>query len=251
MKNLKIQIVIALLVFLSVTSCNKEKSGDAKIHTIDFEALSTGDQGYWNGSDLSGSFIVPNMTFDNQYSAQYSSWQGFSYSQKADVATSGFANLYSVFDTNNGTNKFALYYQPYSGDTYAHFFQGMEYQLRSVKVCNSTYAALSMKNGDAFAKKFGGVSGNDKDWFKMTVIGYNAAGDSVHSVDFYLADYRFDDNSKDYILNKWTTVDLTALGKVNKITFRFSSTDVGTFGMNTPAITCIDDLVFEGDLLEL
>jgi len=52
-----------------------------------------------------------------------------------------------------------------------------------------------MKNGTAgFAKKFGGTSGNDQDWFKMTAIGYNAAGDSVKSVDFYLADYRFDDN---------------------------------------------------------
>ena len=183
------------------------------------------------------------MTFENEYSVQYSSWQGFSYSQKADIETAGIDNLYSVYDVNNGINKFALYYQPYSGDDFAHFDVGMEYQLRSIKVCNSTYAALSMKNGDAFAKKFGGTSGNDKDWFKMTIIGYNAAGDSIHSLDFYFADYRFDDNSKDYIVNEWTTVDLAPLGKVNKITIRYSSTDIGQFGMNTPAIACFDDLI--------
>ncbi len=245
MKTIKIQIVIAFLGLILITSCKKSNLSDTKIQTIDFEALSAGDQGFWNGSDQSGKFIVSDMTFENQYSAQYSSWQGFSYSQKADVVTSGIANLYSVFDSDNGTNKFAIYYQPYSSDAFAHFPTGTEYQLRSVKVCNSTYAALSMKNGDAFAKKFGGTTGNDQDWFKMTIIGYNAAGDSIHSVDFYLADYRFNDNSKDYIINKWTTVDLTSLGKVNKITVRYSSTDVGFYGMNTPAIACLDDLVYE------
>jgi hypothetical protein len=248
MKNIKVLIVIALLGIISIVACKKETIDTTETETIDFEELPTGVQGFWNGSDLSGNFSTANMTFENQYSAQYSSWQGFSYAQKADVVTSGFDNLYSVFDEDNGTNKFAIYYQPYSGDAFASFTPGMEYQLRSLKVCNATYAALSMKNGDSFAKKFGGDSGNDKDWFKMTIIGYNAAGDSVHSVDFYLADYRFDDNSKDYIVNKWTTVDLTALGKVNKITFRFSSTDMGLYGMNTPAIACLDDLVFESHL---
>ena len=79
----------------------------------------------------------------------------------------------------------------------------------------------------------------------MTIIGYNAAGDSVKSLDFFLADYRFADNSKDYIVDKWTVVDLTALGKVNKLTFRFSSSDNGDYGMNTPAYVCLDDLQYE------
>ena len=79
----------------------------------------------------------------------------------------------------------------------------------------------------------------------MTVVGYNAAGDSVKSVDFYLADYRFDNNSLDYIVDKWTTVDLTLLGKINKLTFRFSSSDNGNWGMNTPSYVCLDNLKYE------
>ncbi len=250
MKNIKVQIVIVLISVFFLSSCKKDKLENVNTQTISFEELSTGDQGYWNGSDQSGRFISSGMTFENEYSAQYSSWQGFAYSQKADIETAGIDNLYSVYNADNGTNKFALYYQPYSGDDFAHFETGVEYQLRSIKVCNTTYAALSIKNGDAFAKKFGGNTGNDKDWFKMTIIGYNAAGDSIHSVDFYLADYRFDDNSKDYIVDKWTTVNLTPLGKVNKIAFRFSSSDVGQFGMNTPAIACFDELVFESGVEE-
>jgi hypothetical protein len=103
-----------------------------------------------------------------------------------------------------------------------------------------------MKIGDPnFAKKFGGVSGSDPDWFKITAIGYNAAGDSVKSVDFYLADYRATENAKDYTVNKWTNFDLSPLGKINKLTFRFSSTDNGAWGMNTPAYVCLDNLKFE------
>ena len=134
---------------------------------------------------------------------------------------------------------------PYDADAFASFPASTEYAVRSINVCNSTYTALSMKNGDSFTKKFGGSTGNDKDWFKMTVVGFNAAGDSVKSVSFYLADYRFDDNSKDYIVNKWTTVDLSSLGKINKMTFRFASTDNNNWGMNTPAYVCFDNLKYE------
>ena len=103
-----------------------------------------------------------------------------------------------------------------------------------------------MKLGDAPpAKKFGGPSGNDPDWFKLTVIGYNPAGDSVKSVAFYLADYRFSNHSLNYIVSKWTSVDLTPLGKINKLTFRLSSSDNGAWGMNTPGYVCLDNLKYE------
>ena len=245
MKSLKIQLFAVLLGFSFFTSCKKENGDTVVTKTVDFENQTIGASGYWNGSDGSGSFVSNGLTFPNNFSTLYSSWEGFSYSQKADVTTSGVGNLYSVFDAANGVNKFAIYYPPYQGDLYAIFPAGAQNTLRSVSICNATYAALSMKNGDSFAKKFGGASGNDKDWFKMTIIGYNALGDSVKAVDFYLADYRFDDNSKDYIVNKWTTVDLTSLGKINKVTFRFSSTDNGAYGMNTPAIVCLDNIKYD------
>ena len=245
MKNLKIQFAAILLGLIIFTSCRKENGDIIETKIVDFENLSVGTSGYWNGSDLTGSFTSSGMIFTNEYNTTYSSWQGYSYSQKADIATSGFDNQFSVFDGTNGNNNFAIYYPPYGGDLYAGFSLGTEKPFQSVSICNSTYAALSMKNGDPFAKKFGGVSGNDKDWFKMTIIGYDALGDSVKAIDFYLADYRFDDNSKDYIVNKWTTVDLLSLGKINKITFRFSSTDMGAYGMNTPAIVCLDNIKYD------
>ena len=61
------------------------------------------------------------------------------------------------------------------------------------------------------------------------------------SVEFYLADYRFSDNSQDYIVTTWEWVDLTSLGNVDSLVFNLSSSDNGTFGMNTPAFFCMDD----------
>jgi hypothetical protein len=245
MKDLKIQLFAVLVCFSIFTSCKKENGDNVVTKTVDFEDLSVGNSGYWNGSDGSGSFVASGITFPNNYNVTYSSWEGFAYSQKSDVLTSGVGNQFSVYDAANGANKFGIYYPPFGSDMFIGFAGETQNTFKSVSVCNSTYAALSMKNGDIFAKKFGGSSGNDQDWFKMTFIGYNAAGDSVSSKDFYLADYRFSDNSMDYILNKWTIVDLTSLGKINKLTFRFSSTDMNGIWLNTPAIVCLDNIKYE------
>jgi hypothetical protein len=245
MKSIKNQFVIFLFL-ISIVSCRKETGDLIEIKRADFELLALKNSTYWNGSDKAGKFASGGLTFENNYNTLFGSWDGFALSQKADVTTAGYGNQYSVFDISNGANNFAIYYPPFGSDAFASFPTGSEYIINSISICNSTYTALTMKIGDPnFAKKFGGVSGNDPDWYKVTAIGYNAAGDSVKSADFYLADYRAADNSKDYIVNKWTTFNLSSLGKINKLTFRFSSTDNGSWGMNTPAYVCLDDLKYE------
>ena len=251
MKIFKIQTALLLLGLIVFASCEKEDKDQVDIKTIDFENLTLTDPWYWNGSDGSESFSAGEMVFSNNNYTTY--WEGFSYSQKVEI-TGGTDNnhynfQYSVYNPTNGANKYAIYYPPYGSDSFAGFSGGAEKLIKSISVCNSSYAGLSMKKGDDFAKKFGGPTGNDQDWLKMTIIGYDAAGDSVNAVHFYLADYRFANNSSDYILNTWTPVNLSTLGKVNKITFRFSSSDNGAFGINTPTIVCIDNIIYEEPIL--
>jgi hypothetical protein len=101
-----------------------------------------------------------------------------------------------------------------------------------------------MLNGDQFAKKFGGESGNDPDFFKLTIEGEDASNNSVGTVDFYLADYRFADNSKDYIVDSWERVDLSSLKGATELSLEFTSSDNDPqFGLNTPAYAAIDNLV--------
>jgi hypothetical protein len=107
---------------------------------------------------------------------------------------------------------------------------------------NTTYAALSMLNGDAFAKKFGGVSGTDADWFNITIEGL-LGGAVIGNQVFYLADYRFADSADDYVIDQWTWVDLSGFGLVDELRFSFDSSDLGTFGINTPTYAAMDFLV--------
>ncbi|HUT45289.1 MAG TPA: DUF4465 domain-containing protein, partial [Sedimentisphaerales bacterium] len=92
-------------------------------------------------------------------------------------------------------------------------------------------------------KKFGGDSGSDPDFFMLTITGKDIDGTVVGMVDFYLADYRFEDNGEDYIVDTWQYVDLTSLGEVMSLEFALSSSDVGDWGMNTPAYFVIDTIV--------
>lgn len=166
-------------------------------------------------------------------------WSGWSYSNTTDTTTPGFTNQYSAY-TGSGNGGSANYAVAYLGSPTV-LFDGPS-AVPGGYFTNSTYAALSMLNGDGFAKKFGGTSGNDPDFLMLTITGWNAANLSTGSVDFYLADYRFADNASDYVVRDWTFVNLASLGTVSKLTFGLVSTDNGQFGMNTPAYFALDDL---------
>jgi hypothetical protein len=51
----------------------------------------------------------------------------------------------------------------------------------------------------------------------------------------------YEDPEDDYILKEWEWLDLTSLGLVTSLNFALESSDVGEYGMNTPAYFCIDD----------
>jgi hypothetical protein len=100
-----------------------------------------------------------------------------------------------------------------------------------------------MRDGDAFAKKFGGTSGNDADFFKLELQGFRG-GNLTNKFDFYLADFRAANAADDYIVENWTRVNLASLGTVDSLKFALTSSDVGQFGMNTPAYFAMDRLEF-------
>jgi len=99
-----------------------------------------------------------------------------------------------------------------------------------------------MKNGDAYAKKFGGESGNDPDWLLLAIEGFNSEGISTGKVEVNLADFTYSINTNEYILNTWKWVNLQKLGRISKLEFSLRSTDNGNWGMNTPGYFCIDNL---------
>jgi hypothetical protein len=220
---------------------------------VDFEDVGANlpidGQDYYNGADGAGGFTSRGAGFSNTFTdfgGGFTGWEGWAYSQTTDTTTPGFGNQYSAF-TGGGVGGSSTYGVGFPGATgatgIATITLGAEQTLAGGYFTNTTYAALSMRDGDGFAKKFGGASGDDPDWLLLSVLGYDAGDALTGSVDIYLADYRFADNSLDYILDEWLWVDLTGLGAVQSVEFIISGTDVGEFGVNTPAYFALDDLV--------
>jgi len=211
-------------------SSGKYYNGDKGNNTTNSEGWSNG------GVHFSNSF-----TFDSQYN--YSYWSGFSYSRVNAGGVSGYGNQYASKPGTGAENSehYAVVYNSFSGDAVVTF--GAQVQLQTIDFSNTAYTYYSMKDGDQFAKKFGGSSGNDPDFFKLQIQGFRN-NTSTGSVDFYLADYRFADNSQDYIVDEWKRVNLSSLGAIDSLKFALSSTDNGQFGMNTPAYFAMDRMEF-------
>jgi hypothetical protein len=210
---------------------------------IDFEDLTLSPNSFYNGSDNAGGFTSRGAFFPNSYNSTYQSWSGWSYSNTTDTTTPGFTNQYSAitgsgFDGPNSNYAVAFTFNP--GDAYINLPTGTT--PKSIRITNTTYAVQSMLNGDQFAKKFGGVSGNDPDFFLLTITGLNDANQVIGTVNFYLADYRFTNNSQDYILTKWRRINLSGLSGATKLSFSLTSSDNGPYGMNTPAYFAADYL---------
>ena len=189
-------------------------------------------------------FTTGNISLPNFYFEDYDYWDGWAISATTDTMTRGFLNQYSSRSGAgyNGSSSYAL--------TYAFFEQPINLTgdaagapVNGLYVNNGTYAYFSMLEGDGVGKKFGGETGDDPDFFLLTIEGELDGVRKDDVVEFYLADFRFEDNSEDYIVADWTFIDLQVLGNVDRLFFSLTSSDVGENGMNTPAYIFVDNII--------
>lgn len=248
MKTLSIASLFSLLSLIST----------AQSPQLDFSSFGLSIDSFMNGSDTglySSECFQWACTYDTSFGGYWD--KGIAVSTMTDDSTGDYTNLYSAI---SGTG--------HEDDAYGVVSASSEVFLQVRSACeafygvtwmggyvtNSTYAYMSMLNGDQFAKKFGGASGDDPDYFFVRFRFYDAFLNFTDSVplsqfDMYLADYRFEDNSKDYILDDWALVQLNDYPAYENSGYRVSmqlySSDTGMFGINTPAFFCIDDLRFD------
>jgi len=187
---------------------------------------------FWNGNDLSGGMLNGNAFFSNSFDTTWKSWSGFAASNVKDVTTKGFGNQYACFP-GFGANYTSTYAVMYSRGTVKMTSPTI---VSGFYVTNATFSALSMRDGDQYAKKFGGSDGSEKDFFGLVINGYGAKGNSRDTV--YLADFRTPDK---YILDHWKYIELDWMGQLDSIEFSFVSSDTGQFGINTPQYACFDN----------
>lgn len=219
--------------------------------TISFETMSLASESYYDGSDLAGDFSMSFGTFTNNYSTDWGGYwvNGFAVSNTTDITTPGYANQFSAY---TGSGELSENYGVFYSSGVITF--DLPRTLNSLSVTNTTYAALSMRDGDAFGKQFGSTLNaigeddgtNGEDFFLLKIIPLDDFGGLVgDTVEFYLADYRFADNADDYIVDSWEKIDFSGSPYCKQIKFELESSDNGDFGMNTPAYFAIDNIVTE------
>jgi hypothetical protein len=195
---------------------------------------------------VSSEIEIDGLRFNHDYDSYYGSWGGWTVSNERDFTTAGYLNQFSAYlPSSTEPNNYALAYTSVGGwGTVPVIAFATPSVVDGAYFANTTYAALSMLYGDGFAKAFGGASGNDPDYFVLNITGHDAEGAITGVVDFYLADYRFADNSLDYIVGDWTYVNLSSLGTVSSLSFSMDSSDFSPYGygINTPAYFALDRL---------
>jgi hypothetical protein len=211
--------------------------------TSSFEQTPFGAADYLDNAGVSGQWADGNIALVNQYDAMFMAWQGWALSKVTDNTTQGFGNQYSVIAGKGAVNSTA-YAVGYAFEPIIIRLTGSAKgkAVQGLYLNNNTYSYFSMRDGDAFSKRFGGASGADPDYFLLTVKKWINGQLGADSINFYLADYRSPNSSQDYLVKDWTFVNLSSLGDLDSLQFALTSTDVGAFGMNTPAFFCMDQL---------
>lgn len=234
----------------------------AQVSVADFENLVLAADTFYEDHN-SASWQTSNATFRYTWETQFGGYwdAGFAYTNKNNITNGTYTNLYGAITGKgyNNSNYYVTASQGYAGEKMRIRLAPSQKSVIGFYVTNTTYGYKTMKNGGGPARAFGDTlhthsgmaPGDYPDWFKLTVYGYQNGVKKSDTVVFYLADYRFTNNTNDYIVDTWKWVNCTSLGQVDSISFKLYSSDVGSFGINNPTYFSIDnftttDLIITG-----
>lgn len=218
----------------------------------DFEEITLNAEGIWEAPNT-GDNILIDKTWGFYNHTQEGYWGGFQVSSRVDTTQSGMDAQYTAITAggfDSSSNYSVVYASYYPTDVFPQTGNATEV-VKGMYVTNNLWAYQSMRDGDNLATAFGGDSGNEPDYFRIRAVGYDASDNAIDTLYFYLADYRFDDNSEDYIVDDWQYFDLSSLGEVSKIRFAMESSKNNQSGILTPAYFCMDNFNADAPQVDL
>ena len=224
---------------------------EAKVAT--FEELYLDEESYWNRTNADNgdySFYSGTYKFLNNVGTEDEQkyWNGFSYSNVTSTVFTGEywkEQYYSAVGSgvDNSKNYAVAYVSEPSKVKVVVANSENDDVIKGFYVSNTAWAKKVILDGDGLTQ---GDEGFEKgDYFKLTATGIKADGSTAGSLDFYLADYRGENEADYYCLDSWQWFDMRALGKVKEISFSMYSTQSNEFGMTTPLYFCMDN--FNGE----
>ena len=164
------------------------------------------------------------------------SWAGFAFSAVSNVTDGSWMNQYAA--AQGFPRAYAVGYQDdYNGVAPVIAF-GVPAAPQSVLVDNTTYAALTIRDGDGFgfAHPFG-----SNDTFILTLTAYDVEGTAVAATNHYLADFR----GTNFIQTNWFELDLSWMPPgVVSLVGTLETTDMSGPWANTPTYFALADFTY-------
>lgn len=215
--------------------------------TFGFEEMkdSLGTSGIWNGSNGVSTYDFSENTmnlsihsnWDTSFGGYWAGGWALSNKEYTTEESSDFTKHLYASKPGNGSEVDGQVYAVGTSNSYLLNPENGRQAIVGCYITNSTYAYNSMLLGDNFARKF---TAENKDSFVL-LIDFFQNNEKVSSQREYLANFSDSDESNHFILNYWKQITFDYLD-ADSIVFSFESSDMGTFGINTPQYFCIDEV---------
>lgn len=162
------------------------------------------------------------------------SWAGFAFSAVSNVTDGSWMNQYAA--AQGFPRAYAVGYQDDYNGVAPEIAFGVPAAPRSVLLNNTTWAALSMRDGCSPARAFA-----EGDTFILTLTAYDVEGTALAATNHYLADFR----GTNFIQTNWFELDLSWMPpRVVSLVGTLETTDVGDWGANTPTYFALADFTY-------
>ena len=164
-------------------------------------------------------------------------WAGFAFSTASNTTANSYTNQYAA--AQGFPRAYAVGYH----DVYQNVAPTIAFAVpaapQSVLLDNTTYAALTIRNGDGygFAQPF-----SAGDYFYLTLAARDLEGHVLATTNHYLADFR---DGRTFIQTNWSTLDLSWMPPgVASLVGTLTTSDVGEYGPNTPTYFALADFTY-------
>ncbi len=235
--------VLLTETFESADDIDAEKGDTATVRAIvtgdlqvaDFEKLYLPEESFERGENLQlGSFVSGSFKFDNGCMPEWSYFYDFMYANTTSTSfttyvTDQFNN--AVGGGVNGSENYVVAY-PQGGKIYVMNNADGDV-IPGMYITNDAWVVDNILNGDGMTD---GVF-KQGDWFKLTIT-----ADNGNSTEYYLADYRAEQEADRYYLDTWQWIDLSKLGTVKNLSFSFDGSRKNSRGLTTATYFCLDNL---------
>ena len=253
--SLSAAFVAALLSVSSVANAQENSEVTVKDATVaTFEDLTLEPESSWwgpadnaeevagaYGTEWVGTFKSGSYEFVNSVNPAWGSWMGCSYSNMTATSFESYEKDQWNSAAGHGAAGSANYGVIYGSSTPMEIIKVLDGDtegriIAGMNITNSAWVVECVKNGNGAANKF-----KQGSWFKVIFTG-TKADKSTASVDYYLADYRSENESEWTCLTDWAWIDLSSLGKVVSLSVSFDGTDKSYGYLNTSTYVCIDNV---------